>query len=149
MQHEGEALGGGQGVEHDQQRQPDRIGEEGFLLGVRRFGAAGGGDDGGGVERVLAAGRARAEHVEADAGHDGGQPTAEVVEAIGVGAAKAQPGFLDGVVSFGRGAEHAVGHPTQVAAMLLETFRQQVAFGHCHILPSRGVKVVTNAARPM
>ncbi len=130
MQDEGEALGGGQGVEHDQQRQPDRIGEEGFLLGVRRFGAAGGGNDGGGVERVLAAGRARAEHVEADA-------------------AEAEPGFLHGVVGLGERAEHAVGHPAQVAAVLLETFRQQVAFGHCHILPSRIVKAVTNAARPM
>lgn len=34
VQHEGEPLGGAQMFEHDQQRQPDRVGEQRLLLRV-------------------------------------------------------------------------------------------------------------------
>jgi hypothetical protein len=34
VQHEREPLGGSQRVEHHEQREPDRVGEERFLLGV-------------------------------------------------------------------------------------------------------------------
>ncbi len=34
VQHEGEPLGGSQGLQHHQQRQTDRVGQERFLLGV-------------------------------------------------------------------------------------------------------------------
>ena len=34
VQHEGEPLGGSQGLQNDQQRQTDRVGQQRFLLGV-------------------------------------------------------------------------------------------------------------------
>ena len=34
VEDEGDSLGRGQRVEHDEQRQPDRVGEEGLVLGV-------------------------------------------------------------------------------------------------------------------
>ena len=37
MQHKGEPLGGSQGLEHHQQRETDRVGQERFVLGVAPF----------------------------------------------------------------------------------------------------------------
>ena len=34
VQHEGQPLGGSQGLQHHQQRETDRVGQERFLLGV-------------------------------------------------------------------------------------------------------------------
>jgi hypothetical protein len=62
--------------------------------------------------------------------HDCGQPSAQVLDAAGVGAAEAKPGFPEGVVRFADRAEHPVGHRPQVGAVLLELLGQKVAFVH-------------------
>ena len=49
---------------------------------------------------------------------------------LAVGAAEAQPGFLDGVVGLAQRAEHPVGHRSQVGPLLLEPLRQPVALVH-------------------
>ena len=85
MQDEGEPLGRGELLEHDEQREPDRIRHHGLALWVRRppppapivvkF------NDGlgqPGPEVVLAARAARPEHVEGDARHHGCEPATEV-----------------------------------------------------------------------
>ena len=49
---------------------------------------------------------------------------------LGVGAAEAQPGLLDGVVGLAQRAEHPVGHRPQAGSVLLEALRQPVALIH-------------------
>src|SRR5439155_18199646 len=67
---------------------------------------------------------ARPQHVQTDAGDDGGQPPAEVVDLARPGPAEAQPGVLDGVVGLGERAEHSVGHRPQMGPVLLEAVGQ-------------------------
>ena len=71
--------GGRQRLEHDEQREPDRVGEQRLLLGV---GAVVGATTAPAAGRrpVLGRGAARAEHVEADAPDHGRQPAAEVLD---------------------------------------------------------------------
>jgi hypothetical protein len=79
VQHEGQALGRRQRVEHDEQRQADRVGEERLVLWI---GFEVGADDGlrqPAADVVLTARTARAQEVEADAGHDRRQPRPQVV----------------------------------------------------------------------
>jgi hypothetical protein len=42
VQHERHALRGGERVEHDQQREADRVGQQRLVLGIRPGGRAGG-----------------------------------------------------------------------------------------------------------
>jgi len=70
-----------------------------------------------------------------------------VLDAARVGAAEPEPGFLDGVVRFVQGAEHAVGHGPQVGALLLGSLRQVVALVHGHILWPHSVIVLTNTTQ--
>ena len=58
------------------------------------------------VDELLAARLARAQHVEADAADDRGQPGADVVDFRGVGTAQPQPRLLNGVVGLGHRPEH-------------------------------------------
>jgi hypothetical protein len=89
VQHERQALGRGQRLQHHEQREADRVGQQGLGLGVRlvavrhdRVGQAH-------VEGVLAAGGAGTQHVQAHAAHHGGQPAAEVLDGTLVAAGQA------------------------------------------------------------
>ena len=76
MQHEGETFRWRQRLEHDEQRQADRIGKQRLVLGVEPVRAV---DDRlrhADAERLLASRPARAEHVQRDARDDGRQPAA-------------------------------------------------------------------------
>ena len=99
VQHERETLGGRQRLEHDEQRQPDGVGQQRLVLGIDAVRAA---DDRLGdadrVERILAPRAPRLQLVQADPRDDGGEPAAEVLDRVGVGAVEPQPGLLDGVV---------------------------------------------------
>ena len=130
VQHEGEAFRRRQPVEHDEQREPDRIREERFLLGAAP--ARAGRDRLRRVrgERLLAPRLARPQHVEAHARDDRGQPSAKVVDARGIGAAESQPRFLNGVVHLAQRAEHPVSHGAQVGSVLFESLGQIIAFVH-------------------
>ena len=86
-----------------------------------------------GLQRHLAARRARAQHVETDPPDDRRQPGPEVVNSARVGAAEADPRFLDGVVRIGQGAEHAVGDAAQVGAVCLEALGQPGVLIHVFI----------------
>jgi hypothetical protein len=127
---------GGQRLEHDQEREPDRVGEQRLLLGVEVVGT----DDRLGdprVGRVLAPGAPGPQHIQADTPDHGRQPAAEVVDRRAVAAAEPQPGLLDRVVALVERAEHAVGHPPQVRPVLLELFCQKVVLAHVTSPPSR------------
>jgi hypothetical protein len=52
------------------------------------------------VEDLLAACAARTQHVEADTGEHGRQPSAEILDLGCVGPAESQPGFLNRIVGF-------------------------------------------------
>jgi hypothetical protein len=73
-----------QGVEHDQQGQADRVGDQGLVLRVAAGGRA---DDRVGhahVERLLPPGRAGSQQVERDPPDDRGQPGTQVVDLVAV-----------------------------------------------------------------
>jgi hypothetical protein len=124
MQHERQALGRAQALQHDEQRHADRVGHHRLLLravGGRLL------DEGLGQPRadVLHAMRlARPQHVQADPPDDGGQPRSHVDDRARVAAAEAQPGLLHGVLGLGDRAEHAVGDRGQVRAQVLELPRE-------------------------
>ncbi len=122
VEHEGQPLGRLELVEDDQQGEADRVGEHQLLFGVGGSGAFGAQ-----IQRLLVARRARAQHVEADAPDDRGQPAARVRDVARIGAVEAQPRLLEGVVGLGERAEHAIRDPPQVAAMLLEVDRHDAS----------------------
>jgi hypothetical protein len=129
VQDEGEPLGRSQRVENDQQREPDGVRKNGLVLLDRPVFDR---DDRLRQPRadvVLAARAARAQHVEADARHDRGQPAAEVRHAVGLRALHPEPRLLDGVLGLTGRAEHPVRHCEQVAAMALELFGLQLGGG--------------------
>jgi len=105
VQHERQAFGRGQRLQHHQhhqQRQPDGVRRQRLVLGVAAVVEA---DDRIGqvyLQRLLPPSRARTEHVQADPAGDRGQPGGQVRHVVGVGAAEPQPGLLDGVVRLGR-----------------------------------------------
>ena len=138
VQHEREPLGGRQRLEHDEQREPDRVGQQRLVLGVDP------------VRRGSRSDRARARRAAprgatcASAACSGTRRATTVVSQpprfstpLGVGAAEPQPGFLDGVVGLAQRAEHPVGHRPQVGPVLLEPFRQparpSVTFLRCRV----------------
>jgi hypothetical protein len=130
VQHERQPLGRGERVEHDEQGQTDRVGQQRLLL---RFEVPLGGDDRVGqvrCERVLPAHSAGAQQVQALPGDDGGQPAAEVVDLFRLGMAQPQPGVLDGVVGLGQRTQHPVGHRPQPGAVLLEALGQPLGLVH-------------------
>ena len=134
VQYEGQALGRGQRLQDDEQRQAHRVGQQGLVLGVDpgdriddRLGDVG-------PERLLAPGLARAQHVQAHARDHGGQPPAQVLDLVGVAAAEPQPGVLHRVVGLAQRAQHPVGHRAQAGAVLLKALGQPVLFVHRHVL---------------
>ena len=130
MEHEREPFGRRERLEHHEQREPDRVGQHRFLLRVDPGGRLRGGLRGDLVERVFAPGRARAQHVEAHPGGDGGEPAREVLDVGRVGAAEADPRLLDRVVGLGRRAEHPVGDRPQVRPVGLEPLGQKFLVVH-------------------
>ena len=120
VQDEREPLGRRQRVQDDQQGDADGIGQDRVLGGIivdprdDRVGHVR-------VQRVLAASRPGAQHVQAHAGHDGGEPRAQVPDVAGVRSGQTQPGLLHRVVGLVQRAEHAVGHRAQVRPVLLKT----------------------------
>ena len=120
VQDERESLGGSEGLEHDQEREADRVGQQSLVLGV---GAVGGIDDRVGhvhVERLLTPRLARSEHVQRDARDHCRQPCSEVLDLAPIGAAEPYPGILHGVVGLAERPEHPVGHRAQMRPLLLE-----------------------------
>jgi hypothetical protein len=63
-----------------------------------------------GVERLLTAQLAGAQHVQAHPAYDSGQPTAEVLDVARARPAQPKPGLLHGVIGLGERAEHPEGH---------------------------------------
>ena len=107
-----------------------------------------------GLQGRFAARLARSQHVEADPPDDRRQPGPQVVDIARVGAAQADPGFLDGVVRLGHGAEHPIGDAAQVGAVCLEALGEPVLVVHrsrsCgwsgHVIDPRARVNVTDAA---
>jgi hypothetical protein len=132
MQHESQPLGRRQGLQHHQQR---------GAHGIRHFCIAPMRVVGDRLRnmrphRLLAPRFTRAQHVEADAGDDRGQPAAEVSDRAGIGTAQPQPGLLHGIVDFAGRAQHAVGHRPQAGPIGLELFSQKfflVHRSHSHV----------------
>ena len=111
---------GRQRLEHHEQREPDGIGDQHLLLGVGllvdlddRLGHPG-------ADIVLAARLPGAQHVDADAADDRGQPRAGVVDRLLLGAAEPQPGFLQRILGLADRSEHAIGDRLQVWPVALE-----------------------------
>jgi hypothetical protein len=147
VQHERQPLRRGERLEHHEQRHAHRVGEHHLLFGIER---ALDGDDRVGkvrVQQVLAPRGARAQHVEADARHDGGQPAGEVLDRVGIGAAQPQPRLLHRVVGLGDRPEHAVGDRAQVRPVLLELLGQELLVVHRHVSSFRRVMDLTPPRR--
>ena len=124
MQHKRHPLGGAQGLEHDEQRQADRVGHHRFMLRVRcRL-------DDRRVEWMFTSRLARTQHVEANTTDDGGQPTSQVLDTARIGTAQPQPRLLHGVIGLALRAEHAVGDRPQSLAVRFELFRHPVMLIH-------------------
>jgi len=130
VEDEGEPLGGRQRLEHDEQRESDRVGKQPFLLGVAlgidaddRVGEPG-------IGRLFTRGAARPQDIEADACDDRRQPARKVLDRAAVDSVQPQPGFLHCVLALVERAKHLVRHPPQVRTVLLELLGQPVALGH-------------------
>jgi len=139
VQHERHALGRLERLEHDEQRQSDRVGELHVVFRAplmsslrRRLRLVR-------VERLFAARVASAQHVEAHPADDRRQPAADVVDVVITGATHAQPGFLHGVVRFSGRSQHAGCNRLQVRAMCFESLSQQLAVVHRHTLGFQSV----------
>jgi hypothetical protein len=125
VQHEGEPFGRVEGVEHDQQGQPDGVGQHRLALGI-----VVGFERAGRLQRRLRARTPRAQHVQADAADDGGQPGGQVVDVVGVGPAQPQPRLLHGVVGLGSRAEHPVRHRREPGPVGLEALGENFLISH-------------------
>jgi len=132
VQHERDPLDGVEGLQDHEQREADRVGEQRPLLGVGGAAALVQGLHrlGGRFEQLHMADAPGAQHVHADPADDGGEPAAQVLDALVVRPAESQPGLLDGFVGVRQRAEHLVGDGPQTAPVLLEAPRQPLAFVH-------------------
>ena len=126
MQHESRPLRRRQRVEHDQQGKADGIRQPSFLFGVafgrQRFGLV--------ADRLLAARFPGAQHVEGDAGDDGGEPGVAVFDLPALGPHQPDPGLLHRILGLARRAEHAIGERLQPAAAPRELLAQRLSFVH-------------------
>jgi hypothetical protein len=113
VQDERESLGRAEGVEHHEQRQSDRVGEQRLVL--RAYGPVRHEEGVGPVEAVRRLPRRASapQRVQAQAGHDRGQPAAQVVDPVGVAAAQPDPRLLDGVLGVVEAAEDPEGEGAQ------------------------------------
>jgi hypothetical protein len=117
-------------LQHDQEREADRVREQRLplrpavvlarhhrLRPVR-------------VEGLLGVDRPRAKLVEADPRDDRGQPASDVLDAAGVRAGEPEPRLLDGVLRLARRSQHPVGDRAQARPVLLELPRQLLVVDH-------------------
>ena len=130
VQHEREPLRRRQRVQHREQRQADRIGQQRLVLGIDpvhpvddRIREPSG-------ERLLPPRFAGAEHVQRDPSDDGRQPGVEVLEPACVGAVKPEPRLLHRVVRLAQRAEHPIGHRAETGSAFLESFCQPLSLVH-------------------
>jgi hypothetical protein len=82
VQDERQPLGRGQRVEHHEEREADRVGQQGLVLGLELALKA---DDGVGdvhIQGLLASSPSRAQHVQAHARDDRRQPSTEVLDLV-------------------------------------------------------------------
>src|SRR5262249_5180912 len=94
---------------------------------------------------------ARPKHVQADPGHHRREPTTEILNAIDIGARKADPCFLGRVIRFPLGTQYPRGDRPHLSAVLLELLDQALVFraddSHpvlSHILLRSSVILTTN-----
>jgi hypothetical protein len=130
VQDERDPLRGRQCVEHDEQRETDRVREQGLALGVGLGRRAGGRLGRIGVQGHLGPRPARLQDVQAQPRHDRGQPRLQVLDRARVRAAEPQPRLLDGVVGLARRAEHPVGHRRQAGSLPFEALGEPVDLVH-------------------
>ncbi|MEH2505961.1 hypothetical protein V1290_004772 [Bradyrhizobium sp. AZCC 1578] len=126
MQHESKPLRRRERFQHHQQRCADGVGHlcvPPMLVIGDRFRHVR-------THWFLAPRFARAQHVEADAGDDRGQPTPEVFDRAGIGTAQPQPGFLHGIIDLAGRTQHAVGHRPQMGPVGLESLSQKLFLVH-------------------
>lgn len=116
VEDEGDALGRGEVLKDREHGKANGLGEHRFAFRVDGIGE-GIAVDG---EGFFAASLASAEHIEADAGDDGGQPAGEIVDAAGVHPGEAEPRFLDGVIGLAGGPEQPERDLVKVGAMRFE-----------------------------
>src|SRR6476469_8260207 len=84
VQHEGQALRRAEGVENHEERKTHRVREDGLVLGAGAGPSPDARLERAVAQRVLPPGRPGAQHVQADARGDRGQPPCEVVHLTGV-----------------------------------------------------------------
>jgi hypothetical protein len=118
VQHERQPLGRRQRVQHHQQRNADRVGQQRMLLrvvvrGDYRVGHVH-------VEGVFAVGGPGAQHIQADPRHHRGQPASQVLHVSRFRAGQPPPRLLHRVVGLGERAKHPVGDRPQVRPVRLE-----------------------------
>ncbi len=144
MQNEREPFSGRQPVEHHEQCDAYRVGQQRLTFGITAVIAR---DDRirlVRVQGVLTPGGARPEHVQAYPRDHRRQPAAEVLDLAALRATEPKPALLDGVVRLVDRAEHPVGHSPQVRTVSLELVCQHLFRVHCHILVLRSVIEVTD-----
>ena len=127
MQDECESFSGRQRVQDYQERGTDRVGEQRLLFGIDNAWAVHGCLGQVYPRRLFPA---RLEHVHAHPGDNRRQPSAEVLDVTGVGAAQPQPGFLNGVVGLAGRAQRVVGDRPQSGSVGLEPSRKLSVFVH-------------------
>jgi hypothetical protein len=84
---------------------------------------------------LLAAGFARAQHVQADARDHGCQPRCQVLDLAGVGTAEPEPGFLNSVVGLSPRAQHPISHSSQMSPVRLKLLCQPFFLVHWSHFP--------------
>ena len=124
VEHERQALGRRQRLEHDQERDPDGVGHDDVALRavVQRRGHDRLRQPAAGV--VLASRPARSEHVQADAADDDREPATKVIGASRVPTIEPDPCLLDGVIGLADRAEHPIRDASQVRSLALELLGQ-------------------------
>ena len=130
MENKGQTLGGSQGIEYDEQSQPDRVGKQRLALwsefsnwaddGIRKMR----------VEGLLTSKIAFSEHVETDAGYDRCQPSTKIFDVVRFGPADSHPGILESVVGLGERAKHPIGDGSKLCPLLFEALYQPVVHVH-------------------
>ena len=130
VEDEGEPFRRRERLEHDEQREADRVREQRLLLGVDPLVGADDRVGQPGVGRLLRPGAARPQDVQADAPDHGRQPAAEVLDRALVGAGEPQPGLLHCVLALVDPAEHPVGDPPEMRPVLLESLCEPLALTH-------------------
>ena len=117
-------------VEHDEERLPDRIGQDRLIL-RRRLGSLGELFDGGRViDRLRGTPSAAPKGIQADPRYDGRQPAREVADIACIGGRKAEPGLLQGVVGILDVAEDPKRHGTKMRPIGLELVLQRSRLIH-------------------